>query len=413
MADREQFSFSNLGVTSTEEIDGLQAGEAFLSSEPEDIKVVVPKKEEPKEPVKKVEAKKPVKKVEQEQAEEEEEEELEASRELKDKKIYDALEEKNEEADKDEETPESPDETEGEEGDENMYSIIGKELVANGIFTLEEEEEEIELKSSEELLNRFQHEAKKQASSVIDKFIGRFGEDYQEMFENVFVRGINPIDYLSRHIKVQGVKELDLTDEANQERIVRDLYRAEGRSSEYIEKRLTQLKNYNDLLDEATEAQKILIEREQKEITDAAQKKQDEIARKQQIKNDYTNNVIKILSDKLKTKDFDGIPVDKKFADQTYAYITQDRYQTPDGELLTTFDKDILDLKRPENHELKIKVAMLLQILREDPQLTKLAKKAVSKESNELFKGLKKTAMKTGSSRKPESEEKAEIKSWF
>lgn len=410
MADREQFSFSNLGVTSTEEVDGLQAGEMFLSSEPDEVKVIPPKKEEVVEPPKqKVEQKKPVKKAEED--EEEEDKTPAVTKELKDKQIYDALEERADEPDDD--TSDSDNDTTSPEGEENPYAIIAKELVANGVFTLDEDEEDIDLSSPQELLERFQVEARKQASGVIDKFLGRFGDDYKDMFDNVFVKGINPVDYLNRHIKVQGLKDLDLADEGNQERVVRELYRSEGRSSEYIEKKLTQLKNYNDLLDEATEAQKILVDKEQKEIADSAAKKQAEITRKAEIRTEYVNNVGRILSDKLKTKDFDGIPVDRKFADQTYAYITQERYQTPDGDLLTTFDKDILDLKRPENHEMKVKVAMLLQLLREDPQLTKLAKKAVSKESNELFKGLKKTAMKTGSIKKPESEEKAEMKSWF
>jgi hypothetical protein len=245
---------------------------------------------------------------------------------------------------------------------------------------------------------------------VIDKFLSRYGDNYRDMFENVFVKGINPVDYLNRYTKVEGIKELDLADEGNQERIVRELYRSEGRSSEYIEKRVTQLKNYNDLLDEATEAQKILVTKEQQQIDDAAAKKQEELTRRQQIRTEYVNNVGKILNDKLKTKDFDGIPVDRKFAENIYGYLTQERFQTSDGELLTTFDKDVLDLKRPENHETKVKIAMLLQLLKEDPQLTKLAKKAISKESNTLFQGLKKTAMKTG---KKETEKETEPKSWF
>ncbi len=421
MADREQFSFSvgDFGIMSTEEV----SGEAFLSSNPEDIEVIPPKVETPEEEgqPKKAVKKQSLKKKE-EVVEEEEEETPEETPEIKDKDIYDVLEEKGEEEPEEGEDPKSkapkgdkkPEGAEegAEVSEENMFNTIAQELVNHGIFNLDEDEEGIEVTSPEELLERFQYESRKQASVVIDKFLSRYGDNYRDMFENVFVKGINPVDYLSRYTKVEGIKELDLTDEGNQERIVRELYRSEGRSSEYIEKRVTQLKNYNDLLDEATEAQKILVTREEKEISDAATKKQEEITRKQQIKTEYVNNVGKILSDKLKTKEFDGIPVDKKFAEGIFGYMTQDRFQTPDGELLTTFDKDLLDLKRPENHETRVKVAMLLQLLKEDPQLTKLAKKAVSKESNELFKGLKKTAMKTGS-KKTDTEEEPKVKSWF
>lgn len=415
MADsREQFSFSvdDFGIMSTQEIS---AGEAFLSSDPEEVKMIPPKTdtavetEEPKKAVKKQPLKKQV-----EEETEEDDKEPEVKKELKDKQLFDVLDEKgDEESEEGTDPKDSPKGAEGEEteeGEENMFGTIAKELVNHGIFSLDEDEEGIELSTPEELLERFQYESRKQASIVIDKFLGRHGDNYRDMFENVFVRGIDPVDYLSRYTKVEGIKNIDLAEEANQERIVRELYRSEGRSSEYIEKKLTQLKNYNDLLDEATEAQKILVTKEQQQIDDAATKKQEELTRRQQIRTEYVNNVGKILNDKLKTKDFDGIPVDRKFAENIYGYLTQERFQTPDGELLTTFDKDILDLKRPENHENRVKIAMLLQLLKEDPQLTKLAKKAISKETNELFKGLKKTAMKTG---KKETEEEPKVKSWF
>lgn len=414
MADREQFSFSagDFGIMSTEEI---QAGESFLNSDPEDVKVIPPKKEaSEEEPQPKKAVKKPLPPKKKEEEDEEEEIE-EPSKEVGDKQLFDVLEEKvseEEEQDKiDKDNPKEGEQATGEEGDDNMFNSIAQELVNHGVFSLDEDEKSIEANTPEELLERFQYEARKQASVVIDKFLGRFGDNYKDMFENVFVRGINPVDYLNRYTKVEGIQGLDLADEANQERVVRELYRSEGRSSEYTEKKITQLKNYNDLLDEATEAQKILVAKEQKEIDEAAQRKQEEIARRQQIRSEYLTNVNRILSDKLKNRDFDGIPVDKRFAEQTFSYITQERFQTPDGETLTTFDKDILDLKRPENHELKVKVAMLLQLLREDPNLTKLAKKAVSKETNELFKGLKKTAMKTN--KKAETEEDPKINSWF
>lgn len=414
MADREQFSFSNLGITSTEELDGVQAGEFFLNSNPEDIKAV-PKKETPvveeedTEEEVKVDPKKAVKK--DPKAKKEIPTEEAPTRELKDKQLYDVLEDKADTEQEEEVAETTTEGSEGEAQEENAYNAIAQELLNHGIFSLEEDEESIDLSSPEELLERFQYESRKQASFVIEKFLGRFGDNYRDMFENVFVKGINPVDYLNRYTKVEGIKDLDLADEANQEKVVRELYRSEGRSAEYIEKRITQLKNYNDLLDESTEAQKILVERQQKEIDTAAATKQAELNRIATIRNEYVNNVGRILSDKLKAKDFDGIPVDKKFAEDTFAYATQERFQTPDGQLLTSFDKDILELKRPENHEMKVKVAMLLQLLKNDPQLTKLAKRAVSKESNELFKGLKKSAMKSG--RKTEEDEVPKVKSWF
>ena len=435
MPDRENFSFSagELGIVSTEEL--IEAGETFLNSDPNDITFVGNKKPKEKEeeesedkPDKKESKKKPdVKEVKV------------PSSELKDDDVFNAMEKKINEEDKEEEETEElgakPKKKEGhkpavqkeqteetseetEEVEENVFSTIAKELVAHGVFTPEEDEEgnpiDIDIDGPEDFLQRFQLETRRQAADVIERFLEKYGDDYKDMFENVFVKGIKPIDYLNRYTKIESIASLDLSSEDNQEKIVRELYRSEGRSAEYIDKKMLQHKNYNDLAEEAEEAKKVLIQREQTAVAQEVANKQAELSRKAQIRNEYVSNVNKIISEKMKNKEFDGIPVDRKFAEQTYGYITQIKWTTPDKQELTDFDKDILDLSRPENHELKVKIAMLLQLAKEDPKLTKLAKKAVTKESNELFKGLKKQALKTsGKKDTEETEESTKSGSWF
>lgn len=430
MAERQEFTLSagELGILSTEEVI---AGENFLNSDPDDLTLATKKKptkkkqeeeeddeegeaaedksKKEKKPVK--EAVVPTKEISEEEmftafGGDEEEEEEEKPIEKKEKKTGAQKVAEPTTGEKEEEGEEAS--TEGEE-EESVYSTIAKELVTHGVITLDEDEEEVEIETPEQLLERFQYEGQKKASAIINNFLGRFGEDYREMFNSVFVKGVNPLEYLNRYAKIETVKNLDLSDEGNQERVVRELFRSEGRSAEYIEKRITQLKNYSDLADEATEAQRILVQREEQANQEAEAQKDQEIKRKQMIRNEYITNVSRILNDKIRNKEFDGIPVEKGFAERTYAYLTQERYETKDHQTLTEFDKDILELNRPENHELKIKVAMLMQLLREDPTLSKLAKKAVSKETNELFKGLKRTAIKSGDQPKKNSEPK----SWF
>lgn len=428
MVERQEFSLNagELGILSTEEV--IDAGENFLSSDPDNLtlfkKPSRKKKEEEEDDEEEEVVEKKKKKIQEPKevvvesnqidedeafssiSEESDEEEEEKPIEKKPKKLEgQKLPEKKEE-EQDEEVHQTAEEGENEE---SVYSTIAKELVTHGVLTLDEDEEELEIEGPEQLLERFQYEGQKHATNILNKFLGRFGDDYRDMFDNVFVKGISPLEYLNRYAKVESVQNMDLTDEANQERAVRELYRAEGRSAEYIEKKITQHKNYGDLAEEAAEAQKILIQREQKANEQAAAEKQAFEQRKQMIRNEYVNNVTRILTTKMKDREFDGIPVDKGFADRTFAYLTQERYETKDKQVLTEFDKDILDLSRPENHEMKVKLGMLMQLLREDPTLSKLAKKAVSKETNELFRGLKKAAMKTGDQPKKQTEPK----SWF
>lgn len=420
MADeRQEFTFSSGNLSGITSEDLIEAGESFLNSDPEDL-IPVQKGEEKKEEeigsVKKKDDKS------QKKDKPEVKEVIIPENKVEEDDIYSALEGKINEDDSDEKeettstSQANPGEKQEGDGEENVFNTIAKELVTLGVFSQEEDEEgnptDPSIDSPEAFAQRFQVESRKQAADVIDKFLERFGDDYKDMFENVFVKGVSPKEYLNRFTKVESIDGLDLTNEDNQERIVRELLRTEGRSAEYIDKKIVQMRNYGDLSDEATEAKRLLIDREKREIERSAEQKQAELVSKQQAKNQYFNNVSRILQDKLKSQEFDGIPVNRKFAEQTLGYITEERYQTPDRQLLTEFDKDLLDLNRPENHALKVKVAMLLQMAKEDPQLSKLAKKAVSKESSLLFQGIKKTANKTTSS-PSKKEETQESKSWF
>lgn len=429
MAERQDFSF-NVGeldnIASTEEI--IDAGENFLNSDLEGVSLVKQKQKE-KQP---------------KQEEEEEVEEGKASKkktapikevvtppkELKDDELFGSLSDEEEEEEEEEveevvakkkknpvtnqelqEEKEEGQEAEPEGEEANMFSVLAKDLVDHGIFTLDDDEEEVEVETPEDLLARFQYESRKQVQQTLQKYIGRFGEDYQDMFNSVYVNGVSPRDYLSRYAKIVDVSEMDIEDDANQEKIVREMYRMEGRSSEYIEKQVSRLRSYGDLGEEAKEAKRILIERQQSELENLEIKKAEDLRRKQAIKQEFFENISTVLNDKIKTKDFDGIPVNANFARSTFDYLTKDRYQTKGGELLTEFDKDILDLNRPDKHDVKVKLAMLMLLLKEDPKLSKLAARAVSKETNELFKGIKQKAGKTTPEKKTTVQDKP--KSWF
>jgi hypothetical protein len=429
MAERQErpLDLGELSITSTKEMESIEAGENFLGSDPEDVSLVKKKvkddKKDKKEVKEVVEVPREIDEdnffsaFEPEDDEEEDEEDEEESEEEK-KEIVSKKSQKKSPGQNIQEEAAKPIEENQEDSKEedqtNVFSTVAKELFQHGIFSLDEgEDEEVveKISTGEDLLNRLQSEAVKQARFTIDKFIGRFGEDYQRMFENVFIHGVHPSDYLAKHNKIEDIASLDVEDESSQERIVRELLRSENRSAEYIEKAVSRMRQYGDLADEAKEAQRILIEKQEEAIEQAKAEKANEQARKQQMRSEYLENVNQILSEKIKSREYDGIPVDRKFAEQTFNYITRERYQTPTGQLLTEFDKDILDLNRPDKHDLKVKMAMLLQMVKADPTLSKLAKRAVSKESNGLFQGLQKTAMKTKSSTK--TKENEEPVSWF
>jgi hypothetical protein len=116
------------------------------------------------------------------------------------------------------------------------------------------------------------------------------------------------------------------------------------------------------------------------------------------------------LEEKLKTKEFDGIPLNPKLANELQDFLLVDKYKTNSGETLTDFDRTILELKRPENHAMKVKVALLLKILEKDPTLSTIQKTGISKKSNELFGEVARQVTKSGvkSSSNP-----SKSNSWF
>ena len=86
-----------------------------------------------------------------------------------------------------------------------------------------------------------------------------------------------------------------------------------------------------------------------------------------------------------------------------------DKWKTPAGENLTDFDRAILDLKRPENHEMKVKLGLLLKVLEKDPTLSTIQRTGITKKSNQLFGQVarqvtkSKTAKSSGNKSKPNS----------
>ena len=299
----------------------------------------------------------------------------------------------------------SKEETEVEET--SWATTLAKDLEKLGVFTKDEGEEDIVIKTPEEFLDRFRAETQKGATQMVDAFIGRLGEDYQNMFEAIFIKGVRPKDYLAIYDKVVSFAELDLTKEDNQVKVMRQSLTDQGLDPEDVESEIERLKTYADLESTSLKHHKVLVKKEALKLQEIEQKSEHELQQKAAIRNQYIQNVQKILQDKLKTKEFDGIPINPKLVNELQDFLLVDKYKTSSGETLTDFDKAILELKRPENHTQKVKVALLLKLLETDPTLSTIQKAGISKKSDLLFT---ETARQRTSIVTPPNTQK---KSWF
>ena len=276
-------------------------------------------------------------------------------------------------------------ETDDEAPEVSRFTALSNDLFKLGVFTKDEDEDDLAIDTPEAFLERFQAEKRKGAIDVVNNFIGQFGEDYQQAFDAIFVKGVNPKEYFGTYNQIASFSDMDLSQENNQVAVIRQALADQGFESEDIDTEVERLKNYGDLETVATKHHKVLVKREAQKLNQMEEKAQQELQQKQAIKNHYVQNVQTILQDKVKNKEFDGIPINPKLAGELQDFLLVDKYKTASGETLTDFDRAILELKRPENHETKVKVALLMKILEKDPTLSTIQKTGITKKSNELF----------------------------
>lgn len=271
------------------------------------------------------------------------------------------------------------------DGKDDTYSTLAKDFLRLGVFSPnsdDETEENISVNTPEEFLERSRSEQKKGAVSILENFLSQFGDDYRKAFDAIFVNGVDPKEYLTTFSRIESVKDLDLTDEGNQKRVLKEYYKGLKWDDNKIDARLEKLKDYGDLEEEAKSYHEVILNKERENEENLIKKKNQETELKKENETKTVQSYQRILQEKLKLKEIDGIPLSDKDAQEILGYMANKPYKLESGELLSEFDKDIMELNRPENHEQKIKLALLLK---KKLDLSAIKKTAVSKKTDELF----------------------------
>jgi len=299
---------------------------------------------------------------------------------------------------------------EGEEEGANQFTALSRDLFKLGVFSKEDDEEEdAAIETPEAFLEKFQAEKKKGAIEIVNNFIGQFGDDYQQAFDAIFVKGVDPKDYFGTYNQIQSFTDMDLSQESNQVSVIRQALTDQGFEKEDVDTEVERLKNYGDLENVATKHHKVLVKKESAKLQQMEQQKESQLQQQQAIKQQYYQNVNNVLQEKIKAKEFDGIPINPKLAGELQDFLVTDKYKTNSGETLTDFDKTILELKRPENHATKVKLALIMKIMEKDPTLSTIQKTGITKKSNELFGEVARQAQKSSVKSKPSTKPN----SWF
>ena len=392
-----------MGVGNTQLLDDLFSPETS-TEDPDKLETIVKTAEEPKAP-KKPEVSKGKEVVQKLDGEEPTQQDV--------LKNFLGDDDDEEEAEDDVVTKPTPAKAEAEEEEDDVaespFVSLSKDLFKLGVFTQDDDEEDAVIETPEQFLEKFNSEKKKGAIEIVDNFIGQFGEDYQKAFDAIFVKGVSPRDYFGVYNSVVNFAELDLSSEDNQVRVIKQALADQGFDDEDITTEVERLRNYGDLETVASKHHKVLVKKEAVKLQQMEQQAEQHLQQKAMIRNQYIQNVQSVLQDKLKTKEFDGIPLNPKLASELQDFLLVDKYKTPSGETLTDFDKTILELKRPENHAMKVKLGLLLKILEKDPTLSTIQRTGVTKKSTQLFEEVaRQTSKKPGSGGNP-----GKANSWF
>lgn len=350
----------------------------------------------------------------------EKKEDVEDKEKVKQKSLEDKLLEDEDESEEEEEEEtitkakkvQSEEEEEEDGNEDNRFKALSKDLLKLGVFSAEEGEEDIDITTPEDFLARFRAEKQKGAIQIVDEFLGQFGEEYVNAFNAIFANGVNPREYFNTFNKIENLAELDLTKEENQKAIIRQYFAEQDLESSEVDKEIERLTSFGELENVSQRYHKILVKKEAAQLEQLEKTSQERIQQQKAFKQNYQNNVRTILETKLKATNFDGIPLNVNLANEVRDFLVTEKYKTPSGETLTDFDVAILNLKKPENHEKKVKLGLLLKILEKDPTLSTIQKTGVTKKTEELFSEIKKSGTK-GATKTTKSNNEPAIKSWF
>ena len=195
-----------------------------------------------------------------------------------------------------------------------------------GPLTLKELEEVVEYNNSlkeEEIAN-----------STIQNILGKMSPELQKAYEYE-VNGGKPSDYLKVLIEVQDLKELDITNVNDQERIVKEFYKNTGLEPDEIKEKIQDLKDASLLEKEASKL-KPKLDKRAEDIAQAKLDSQNAIANQ---KKGLAQVAANRITDKL-VKGIDNIKFSKNEANEllTSIMVEQDFKYGDDVQTKTTLE---------------------------------------------------------------------------
>ena len=306
------------------------------------------------------------------------------------------------EATEEETTEEVEEDTSEEDSDEedsdNPFEVFAKGLIQAGMLEVEEGQEvewteQTFLSAMEETIDtRMWGRLEELASET-------YGEAGVKLVEDIFINKVPIPEYLRMFNNEQAVDNVDLSDELNQERVFRLYLAKTGMDEDEIEDQLAYARDNDRLEAYANKYKGKLVEKLEQERAQLAQEAEARVAEVRKKEQEREESYAKVLEESITAGDIEGYPINDKDAQELYSFVLDKPHILPNGQRISDFEYRLATM-RQEDPKKFLAVARLVQ---KDLDLSPIKKKAVSEETNTIFKGLKtKTKTSSKSSKKQE-----------
>jgi hypothetical protein len=301
-----------------------------------------------------------------------------------------------------EETEETTDEV--EEGDEeesdNPFEVFAKGLIEAGMLDMDEEGEKVEW-SEETFISTMEETIDNRMWGRLEELASEtYGEAGVKLVEDIFINKVPIPEYLQMFNNEQAVDSVDLSDEGNQERVFRLYLAKTGMDEDEIEDQLAYARDNDRLEAYANKYKGKLVEKLETERAQLAQEAEARVAELRKKEEEREESYAKALEESITAGEIEGYPINNNDAEELFSFVLDKPHILPNGQRISDFEYRLATM-RQEDPKKFLAVARLVQ---KDLDLTPIKKKAVSEETNTIFKGLKTKTKTSGKSTKKQED---------
>ena len=265
------------------------------------------------------------------------------------------------------------DETKGvEKTSATSYKDLYTSLKSSGILEVEGEEDEAMEVTQELLAERIEQSIEKRFEESIKGLPGEL-KNIIKFVSN----GGNFYDIVSNYTSSENLNpDVDMTDETNQERVLRAILEEEGKDDELIDSQIEFYKDSGKLESIANKYFDKWKEDREKEVE--AQVEQQRLAKQQAAQNQkaFKKELTTFISESESVK---GLSINKKDAEELPDYISNTTVKLQDGRQITPFYRDLFEAFKD-----KEKVVILAKLVKNGFDFGDIKKEVSTKQAREI-----------------------------